>query len=310
MAQAVTGSSTRVVRVSTGSQLSAAMKAALPGDSIVLAPNTYTGAFDALADHDGTATRPIYVTGPRTAILKGTKLSTGNGILAKGDYWVFQGFQITGSLGGVAVINARHVTISSLWIHDVGQAAINPRVNSTYTVIKNNLIQNTGRYIAEYGEGVYVGSSPNSWCARTNCNPDKTNYTEVTGNVFGPGITVQNVDVKPGTTGGIISGNTFSGVGFNSTSSSSDWVTMSGTGYLIENNTGSNAPKIGDGYRNMVANGYGFNNTYRNNKLSGGGAAGYGFNVSKSATGIVIKCSPSTTVTGFAKGFSNRACTP
>ena len=111
------------------------------------------------------------------------------------------------------------------------------------------------------------------------------------------------MDIKEGTTGGVLRGNSFSGVGATSADS---WVDVKGNGWTITGNRGVAAPQ--DGYQvHQILDGWGLDNTFAAN-TSDVGAAGYAINVTKNPDRNHVACS--NTATRAGKGLSNIDCTP
>jgi hypothetical protein len=136
-----------------------------------------------------------------------------------------------------------------------------------------------------YGEGVYIGSAVSNWpCYGNTDGADRGHRVQVVGNHLGPNIAAELIDVKEGTTGGLISGNTFDGA----------------DGYRTHNV--STTPSFPSGCGNV----------WRNNVSDLGGVGQYAINVTS-----VPKCAgtpnvvyASNTVTNAVKGLTTIAVTP
>jgi hypothetical protein len=152
-------------------------------------------------------------------------------------------------------------------------------------------------------EGIFLGSIDSSWPDPN--TPDACDDTKILSNIFGPGIKTEHIDIKEGTKGGEIRGNTFDGVGLLGANSEDSWVSVSGSGYLFAENTGTTTPK--DGFQVRGSVGWGHNNVFEKNiaKVNG---PGYGFYVPPAAMGTIVKCD--NMVEGAALGFSNVMCMP
>jgi chitinase len=295
----------RRVPVSTAAQLSAALGNARAGDLIQMADGRYRGAFALKAS--GTAKARITLCGTEKAVIEyGTVRDGPHAVTLSGNYWILQGFQVTNSLQAILVRGGSHNVLRSLRVHNIGQEAIAFGYNARHNTLENSRVYDTGRYIADYGEAVYIGSWSGHWAARTGGRPDRSDSTTVRDNVFGPGVTAEAIDAKEGTTGGVIEGNTFDGSGMVSglPTGVASWVVVKGNQYTVRGNQGT--ASIRDGF--WVFSPPNVTGWGRNNVLSGNTAnvqaAGYGFRIS--GTGNVVACS--NKVTGAHAGFSNVTC--
>jgi len=294
-------SSSRIVRVATYTQLQGAVANAQPGDLIALADGTYNGRVSALTS--GTADRRITLCGSRKAVINGGSIPGGDAVSVKGSYWRFSGFSVTNAIQGVAVKGGSHNLIRDLDIHGIGQAGIHVYMLSSDNRIEGNVIHDTGRYIPEYGEGVYIGSAKGHWCNLTNCLPDASDRNRITGNTIGPNVTAESIDVKEGTTGGVIAGNSFNGTGMTADPDFIDsWVDVKGNGYTITDNKGKVARRSGFEVNRQI-DGWGQNNVFRGNSVNI--QSGYGFKISSGAVGNDIACD-NTVSTGVV--LSNVSC--
>ncbi|SMD17502.1 right-handed parallel beta-helix repeat-containing protein [Kibdelosporangium aridum] len=325
--------SAATVDVSTAAQLQAALASATPGTTIRMAAGTYRGSF--VSQKAGTSSQPITLTGPANAVLindgpSGTAPScpaptagwdSGYGLWLYGaPYWNLTGFTVAESKKGIILDNSHHITIDGVYVHHVDEEAVHFRRSSADSVIRNSRITDTGLVQKGYGEGVYIGSAHSNWkCHGNNGGVDKADRVQVLDNRIGPNIGAEPIDVKEGTQGGVIRGNTFNGQGISGQNSADSWVDVKGTGYLIENNTGtfSSPGTFANGYEThnpstspSFLNGCG--NTWRNNKSDLGGAGEYAIRITSTS-----KCRErpnvvyaSNTVTRATKGLTNIPVTP
>jgi hypothetical protein len=162
----------------------------------------------------------------------------------------------------------------------------------------------------DYGEGIYIGSAYSNWATYTNGLPDLCDSNKIISNKIGPGITAECIDIKEGTTGGIIKGNSFNATGITGANGGDSWMDVKGNNYLIEYNNGTNpgGTIFKDGYQVHVAYaGWGNNNEFKNNNCEVN-ASGYGFNVQLSGsngTSTGNKVYTNNTVTGAVSGIAN-----
>jgi hypothetical protein len=313
-----------VVDVATAAQFSAALAAVRPGQTIRLAPGTYSGAF--LGRTAGTAQAPITVTGPVGAIItnpgaSGTNpgcsvpaagFNPGYGFwLYAAPYWRLDGFTVANAAKGIMIDASEHVTVDGVTVRDIGDEGVHFRRSSADGVIQNALIVNTGRTQPEYGEGIYLGSANSNWsCYGNTGGVDASDRVRVLNNRVGPGVAAEHVDVKEGTVGGLIRGNIWNGQGIAGQNSADSWLDVKGSDYVIEQNTGTfTAPGVfANGYEthNPTA-GSGCGNVWRDNRSDLGGAGKWAINVTS-----VSKCAghpnlvyASNTVTGALNGLTN-----
>lgn len=299
------GGELRLVDVSTATQLAAALANAQPGDLIRMADGTYQRNF--FATVSGTPERRITLCGTRNAVIQTGSTSTlGFALSIRASYWTVKGFTVTNAQQGVAVEGGTRNEVAGLAVHGIGQEAIKLYKVSTYNTVWNNRIYNTGLWNPEWGEGVYVGSYYGHWGANSGGQPDASDYNQVLENQFGPDVRAEHIDVKEGTTGGLIRGNIFDGRGMVRSQTWVDsWVEIKGNGWTVAENTGS--VSLRDGFQAyQVLAGWGYNNTFAAN-VADVQAAGYGFRVDN-GMGHVVRCS--NQVTSAGSGYANVACVP
>jgi hypothetical protein len=269
----------RVVNVSSSSALSSALSNAQPGDRIVLAPGTYSGN-KSFSNRSGTQSQPIVLCGPRSAVITGDIRPTGI------RYWIFQGFTIRDAFQAFYATNSSNNQVRGLEIYNVGQEAVRFRCGSSDNIIQGNWIHHTGRSSTEWGEAVYIGSWSSHWsqCGGT----DRSDRNQILNNKLGPNVTAEHLEIKEGTSGGVIRGNTIDGSGMVQTQSWNDsWAEIKGNNYLIEDNVGTRSIK--HGFETFASSGYGNNNTFRGNRAEQIPSSGYGFKVT-SGSGNVVTC--------------------
>jgi hypothetical protein len=295
----------RTVPVSSAKGLEEALAGAQPGDVIELAAGMYTGFFK--ASRSGTAEHRIALCGPRDALLQTGLIDRGHALWLDGaSYWTLQGFTAGTALGGISITSGNHNHIVGVRVQNTGMHGIRIGIFSSHTVVRDSEVLRTGRTDPEFGEGIYVGSWSGSWCSRTNCQPDRSDNTQIVNNRFGPDITAEHVQVMEGTTGGVIRGNEFDGRGMGAPGAPhvDSWVAVMGNGYLVEDNRGKTS--LRNGFEVWVElSGWGRNNTLRRNTADVG-ASGYGFHVGAGADGSVIACD--NTALNAGSGLSNVAC--
>ncbi|MEV6282929.1 hypothetical protein [Kribbella sp. NPDC051770] len=286
------------VQVSDADGLTEALKDAAPGTSIALADGRYAGKFVTTAS--GTADRPIWLCGGAGAVLDGDNVRGGYVLhLDKAQYWRLVGFTVTNGQKGVMADTTTGTVIQGLTVHGIGDEAIHLRANSTDNVVLANTIRDTGKRRDKFGEGVYIGSAVSNWCTVNDCKPDRSDRNVVKGNKIGP-TTSEAVDVKEGTTGGLLEGNTFDG---SALSGADSWVDVKGNNWLIRGNTGTGSST--DGFQtHQILKGWGDHNLFTGNTATVNGP-GLGFAL-RPAESNVVACD--NKVTGAAEGVSNVSC--
>lgn len=288
--------------VSDAGQLKLALRSALPGAVILLAPGTYTGNF--VAALPGTETAPIILCGTREAVLNGGGVKSGYTLhLNAASWWHLVGFTVQGGQKGVVVDHANHVLISRLYLHGIGDEAIHLRAFSSDNVVENVIIRGTGLLRAKFGEGIYIGSASSNWCVYSSCGPDASDRNVIRDNDISQ-TTAENIDIKEGTTGGFVTGNRLSGVGMDS-SAARAWLNAKGNQWTIIANVGERS--VADGFQvHQVARGWGVQNVFHANQAAVDGP-GFGFYVQFAFLGTIIGCD--NVASGAGSGFSNTGCT-
>ncbi|WP_051268423.1 chondroitinase-B domain-containing protein [Terrimonas ferruginea] len=300
----------RTVHVSTASQLKAALLDARPGDDIILANGTYSGKFVVAAGKDGTAVNPITLRGSRQAVLDAGSIQTGYVLHLQSSYWIVKGITLTNGLKGLMADGIRNCEIDSLAVNNIGEEGIHLRKFSALNTVRRCTVSHVGLKTPDYGEGIYIGSAKSNWASYTNGQPDKCDSNQVLNNHIGPNVTAECIDVKEGTTAGIIRNNYFDATGITGANSGDSWIDVKGNNYLIESNTGFNpgGTIFKDGYQvHVVLSGWGNNNIFKSNQCTVN-TAGYGFNIQLSGSNGTTtgnKVYTSNTVSGAGSGVAN-----
>jgi hypothetical protein len=287
------------VRVATSAQLKAALAAARPGASIALAPGIYPSNF--VASRSGTPKKPIYLCGERSAILDSGSIKGKYGLHLNGaSWWRVKGFTVRNAQKGVMMDGVTGVGLQDLAVDQIGDEAVHLRRNSTRNVVRGLVIGQTGMRKPKFGEGVYIGTAESNWCEITKCEQDHSDGNYVLGNTF-TATSAEAVDIKEGTSSGVVAGNRFDGATITGADS---WVDVKGNGWLISDNKGARAPE--DGYQvHEIVDGYGYRNLFNHN-TSAVDAGGYAIKVTKTRSGNVVRCN--NAATGAAEGLTNITC--
>ncbi|WP_151633588.1 NosD domain-containing protein [Noviherbaspirillum aerium] len=216
---------TKTVEVRNSEELKDAMANAESGTKIRLADGVYEGNFS-LKGKSG-----VTIEGSKDAVIKGG--DDGYALhLDDSNNNTLSGFTVSGGQKGIMLDKSSDNVLDGLTVKDTGQEGIHFRENSSRNLLQNSLIDNTGLKDPGFGEGVYIGSDPK------NLANDQSNDNMIVNNVFGPNVRAENIDVKEGTSGGIILNNIFNGSGLSGEHYADSVVDIkSGTsGYIIDNN--------------------------------------------------------------------------
>jgi hypothetical protein len=291
----------RVVKAQGGADLVRALAAAAPGDLIQLHDGVYSGKFEAAGS--GTAEAPIVLCGPRGAALEAGSLDKGYGLHLTGSYWIVSGLTVRRAKKGIVLDHASHNLLTDLEVAQIGNEGIHLRAGSSDNILRRSAIHDTGRSgEPHFGEGVYIGSATNHWCEFSRCGPDRSDRNQILDNVIGPNTTAESVDIKEGTSDGVLRGNVFSGAGMVVPDGADSWVDVKGNGWIIERNRGTNAPI--DGFQvHVKAPGWGQNNRFVGNIAE---VQGTGYGILDKGNGNVVSCD--NVAHGAGKGLANVRC--
>lgn len=287
------------VTVTTAAELTEALGAPEPGATIALSDGVYQGNFRATGA--GTSEQPITLCGGTGAILDGGGTEEGYVLhLDQASYWTVQGLTVRNGQKGVMVDEGTHILLKGLTVENTGDEAIHLRRFSSDNKVTGNTIRGAGLRKPKFGEGIYVGTAESNWCDISSCEPDKSDRNEISGNTVS-GTTAESVDIKEGTSGGLLAGNIFDGSAMTEADS---WVDVKGRGWRIEGNIGRNSPQ--DGFQtHEIIDGWGTENVFHNNVAEVNGP-GLGYSL-KPARDNVVDCSNTASQAG--QGLSNITCT-
>ncbi|MFD9910578.1 right-handed parallel beta-helix repeat-containing protein [Streptomyces sp. NPDC059063] len=287
------------IEVSTAAELKAALGSASPGDTIHLADGTYPGNFKA-----ATAARPgarITLTGSPKAVLKA---SGGYGLHLNGAaHWTVKGITVTGGQKGIMIDSADGVVVDGVTVHGLAMEGVHFRKSSSDGTIRNSRIHDTGNDNSGMGEGVYVGSA--------NTLSDRSDNVQILNNIIGPDVGGEAVDLKEGTKGGRVVGNTFDGKGLTGNNYDDSWIDVKGNNYVIEGNTGKNTTNNGFETHTQQP-GWGCGTVFRTNTsdlTTATGTKQLAINVTNQTPTCRTTVYASNTVTG-GKGLTNIPVTP
>lgn len=288
------------VTVGTADELQDALDEAGPGDAIRVKDGTYKGEFK--IEESGTAAKPAELCGTSKAVLSGGPSDGGYTLHLDGaDHWRILGITLQGGQKGLMADGTTGTLVDGITVEDTGDEAIHLRATSTDNIVQRATVRNTGLREEKFGEGIYIGTAESNWCDISGCKPDRSDRNVIRNNDIAE-TTAESVDIKEGTTAGVLKDNTFSGVGMTEGDS---WVDVKGNEWTIDGNRGNQAPE--DGYKVLqILDGWGQKNVFKNN-VSVVGGDGYGINVTKSRDGNIVDCSNVARDAG--KGLTSIDCT-
>jgi len=333
------------VVVSDARSLQKALLDARPGMTITLKDGSYSGKdvkdpsgqepgrFVIAAS--GTAAAPIVLQGSRRAVLDGGGPGGGYALhLLHANYWTLNGFTVQSASKGIVLDGSNHNVIDGVRVTQIGDEGVHFRAFSSDNLLTNSVVDNTGVDSPNYGEGVYIGSAVSNWSTYTGGLPDRSDRNRIINNTI-VDTAAENIDIKEGSTGGIVQGNFLGGDKIAGKNSADSWIDVKGNGYLIDSNHGVTSPRpntteCGDpkGDPNSTRNpfcegiqvhvilaGWGQHNTFSNNRLEVN-APGAGIWLQNTAIPLnnVIKCN--NLVTGAGAGayatnhYSALSCSP
>jgi len=288
------------VEVADAGSLQEALDAAGPGESIALADGIYEGHF--VARESGSDEEPVFLCGSSDAVLDGGDVEEDGYTLHLDGalHWRLVGFTVTGGQKGVMADGTVGSVIQGLTVTGIGDEAIHLRSNSTDNLVLDNTISDTGLREEDYGEGVYIGSAVSNWCTYTGCEPDRSDRNVVKDNDIS-GTTSEPIDIKEGTTGGVLVGNVIDG---SAMTEADTWVNLKGNNYLVQGNRGTSASENGFETHDILP-GWGDFNVFDANAGTVGGS-GYGI-ASWPEGSNVVRCT--NDLADAAEGLSNIECT-
>ncbi|RZS86927.1 chondroitinase B-like protein [Motilibacter rhizosphaerae] len=293
----------QTIDVSDSDGLSVALAEAQPGDRIHLADGTYTSdQFEAAAS--GTAARPVVLEGsPQAVLTTGDTEHGGYALHVTGSFWRLVGFSVRNAKKGIVLDGSVGTVLDSLDVGMIGEEGVHFRSGSSLNAIVRSTVHDTGLFQARYGEGVYVGTAHSNWADVTGGQPDRTDHVLIADDTISDAA-AEGIDVKEGTTGGVIRGVRFTRDGTSGQNSADSWVDVKGNGWTVTGNSGSTT--LLDAFQvHQVVDGWGRGNAFRANRVTGG-VPGWtvGIYPPKAGSGNRVACDDR----GGRKGVSNVSC--
>ncbi|MET1037498.1 MAG: hypothetical protein ABW075_04435 [Aeromicrobium sp.] len=248
--------------VRTADELEDRLAEAEPGDVIALAPGSYTGQF--VVDRPGAADAPILLCGDPTAVLDAAGAGDGYALHLDGvQHWRVEGITLRRGAKGLVLDGSSDNEIVDIVVEQTGEEAVHLRRHSSRNLVQGIHVVSAGSSRREIGEGIYVGSAESNWCTLTDCEPDRSDDNEIIDNLV-EGTTAEPIDVKEGTSGGVLRGNRLDG---SSATEADSLIDLKGNGWTVEGTTGAASP--GDGVAVFeILSGWGEANVLRDNSFA------------------------------------------
>ncbi len=192
-------------RPSDSEGLRAALTTARPGDVIRLdEKGVYSGPFE--IEVEATEDEPVWLCG-QGSVLVGESITSGNVLTVRRSAWVHvTGVFVESGTRGVVVDRSDHVSFTDGGVRGTGQEAVHLLRGTTDSLIARNIIEDTGLRRPQWGEGVYVGTSPPNEERMNAGESDRSDGNRIADNEFRR-TSAECVDAKTGTRGGVIEGN-------------------------------------------------------------------------------------------------------
>ena len=262
----------RIVPVSDIDGLFAAVRNALPGDVIRVAPGTYdyTGYWGAQkidSTASGTEQAPIVLTAAdpeQPPVLTGSAPENGYVLHIQGDHWILDHLCVTNAQKGIVLDHSSHSVIRYCEVCNTGAEAIALRDGSSDCTVSHCNIHHSGLVSPGYGEGVYIGSAVSTTGFDYHCDRNR-----VSDCVFRE-IAAEHVDVKEFTTGTEICGCTFFGDGMTGENYAGSFIDIAGNDCYVHDNIGyrNGNPKIAAAFEiHNQAEGWGYHAVFADNTL-------------------------------------------
>ncbi len=233
---------TREVLVTNTEELHAALADAQAGDEIILKEGLYQhgdwiGVWAVFhAEASGTAEHPIILRSEdpeHPATLSGVSQEDKYVLQIIGSYWEIRDLKLCEAAKGIFLEQSEHSIISGCEVYNIGDEGIHIIDNSSYNLVENCYIHDTGKVTPKYGEGVYIGSSHKTEGYGFDCH-----YNTVRGCRIGPNVTADHVDIKEYTIGNIVEECTFDGAGIAGLNGGDSFVEIKGNHCIVRNNIG------------------------------------------------------------------------
>jgi hypothetical protein len=255
-------------RVTNAFELHVALANATPGTQIELAAGTYFGNFS--INRSGAPERQIVLRGNANAVIDGTTIASGVGLTIQADYWRIENLTVRNAKKGIVLDRASHNVLEDVRVDQVGEEGIRLRRFSSNNMLTGCVIARTGLLRPGYGEGIYIGTALSNWATDTGGQPDRSDRNQVNRCTFGPGVSAENIDIKEGTSEGVLSSNIFDASAISGENYADSVVDLKGNAYLLTGNRvspGQSHLRRVDVQVHHKTGGWGYRNVFRDNHL-------------------------------------------
>lgn len=292
--------------VKNATELISALERAAAGDVIRIKTGVYSGKFKIA--RSGTSSQPIHIIGEDNAILDAGSLSSGYGLEITGSNLIISGIHVRNAKKGIVLDGVQNSIMDNIKVYNTGEEGIHYRTHSSNNTLKNSEIYDIGLKNASYGEGVYIGSAESNWCTYTDCEIDRSNNNLILNNKIYR-TTAEPMDIKEGTTGNIIQGNTMDGSKIQGANSADSFMDIKGNNVQILENTfmmlEKNSKVVAGLQTHARVAGWGNNATFKDNSITVD-ATGFGIEIDPKTSGSIVSCSNMSV--GPKLGLSNITC--
>jgi parallel beta-helix repeat protein len=267
----------RVITCDTTAEIQSALQNAQPGDTILIAPGTYTGSTGGSGNSgayfysgvNGTASAPITIkseSAANPATLRGTDNNKAYVFYLTGDYWEVRDLKFSNGKKGIMLDNSNYSLIYNCEVYGIGEEGIHLRDGSSNNVVERCNVHDTGVVTADYGEALYVGSDYGKWSQFIK----ECDYNTIKDCTLGPNVSAEHVDIKEGTTGTIVQGCALNGTGISGANAADSFMDVKGNQGVIKNNIGyrNGNSIIVDAFQvHQRQSGWGLNNDFSGNTV-------------------------------------------
>jgi len=271
----------RTITCSTTAQIQSALKNAIAGDTIIIKAGTYTGSTSTsgnsssffYSSKSGTSSAKIILkseSASSPAVLAGTGYDVGYTFYLTGNYWEIRDVKFKNAKNGIMLDNANNNLLYNLEVYNIGQEGVHFRDGSSNNVADKCYVHHTGKTKPEYGEGFYVGSDYTKWTDNGGSYIKECDNNNIKNSKMGPYCYAEPIDIKEGSTGTIVEGNTFDATGIKGLNGGDSFMDVKGNNSIIRNNVGyrNGASYLLDAFQvHQKSSGWGVNNNFYGNTV-------------------------------------------
>jgi len=234
------------------------LNSAQPGDRISILPGTYVGVKTATnynragwfsTSRSGTAAAPITLqaadpTNP--PVLCGNSNSDAYVFHMVGaNYWKVLNIVFRTGAKGVILDQSNNNFLQGIEVYDVGDEGVHFRDASSYNVIADSRVHDTGVGSPGFGEGIYIGSAEGTVYPGTVQQINQAcHFNRVTRCELGPNVRAEAVDIKERTRGTLVENCILRTQGLSGVNSADSSINVKGNDVLVRDNQifGENSP--------------------------------------------------------------------